>query len=78
MDRKGANFFIGGTGRFWPVAAFRLRPLPAKSGQLRRVSSPSLKLEGVYRNRGDSYVEISPRRITVAGVDGRMPSHLGK
>lgn len=26
----------------------------AKSGQLRRVSSPSLKLEGVYRSRGDS------------------------
>ena len=36
------------------IVAVGERQKPAKSRQLRRVSSPSLKLEGVYRSRGDS------------------------
>ncbi len=37
-----------------PRTAVHNRQKPAKCGQLRRVSSPSLKLAGLYRHRGDS------------------------
>jgi len=40
---------------FRPKAAFHERQISARSGQFRRLSSTCLKLEGVYRSRGDSY-----------------------
>jgi hypothetical protein len=37
-------------GSSWPVAEDGDRQLSARSGQLRRIIRPYLKLEGLYRN----------------------------
>jgi len=41
------------------ISACGDRQKTAKSGQLRRANNPSLKLDGVYENRGDS-LRVAP------------------
>lgn len=53
------------------------RQKTAKSGQLRRVNSPTLTLEVVYRGSGDSYTPSTSSEFGAQVFDARL-GHPGK